>query len=44
MKSWISELKESGPKNLVLAIVGNKIDLIKDKEEVPYKEAVDYAK
>lgn len=29
---------------LVLAIVGNKIDLIKDKEEVPYKEAVDYAK
>lgn len=27
-----------------MAIVGNKIDLIKDKEEVPYKEAVDYAK
>lgn len=29
---------------IVLAIVGNKIDLIKDREEVPYKEAVEYAK
>ena len=50
MKIWVSELKDNGPKNigikyfyLVLAIVGNKIDLMKEKEEVPYNEAKEYA-
>lgn len=28
---------------VVLAIVGNKIDLMKEKEEVPYNEAKEYA-
>ena len=29
--------------NIVLAVVGNKVDLMKDKEEVPYNEAKNYA-
>ena len=29
MKVWVSELFENAPKNIVLAIVGNKIDLMK---------------
>jgi GTPase SAR1 family protein len=29
MKVWVAELSENGPKNIVLAIVGNKIDLMK---------------
>ena len=28
LKTWIKELDEFGPKQLTLAIVGNKIDLI----------------
>jgi GTPase SAR1 family protein len=43
MKVWVAELKENGPKNIgknivnvVIAIVGNKIDLMSEKEEVPY--------
>ena len=29
-KRWISEIKEKGPKNLLIILVGNKADLIKD--------------
>ena len=32
MKSWIRELKEKGPKNIVIAIAGNKIDLEDERE------------
>ena len=35
MKRWIEELQQQGPSDVVLAIVGNKIDLI-DDEEVDY--------
>lgn len=43
MKNWVEELKSQGPKDLLLAIVGNKTDLI-DNEKVPYDEAKDYAR
>lgn len=36
-------MKSQGPKDLLLAIVGNKTDLI-DNEKVPYEEAKDYAR
>ena len=32
VKSWIRELKEKGPKNIVIAIAGNKIDLEDERE------------
>jgi GTPase SAR1 family protein len=35
MKNWIKELKADGPKDLLLAVIGNKTDLI-DNEMVPY--------
>ena len=45
MKNWVEELKSKGPagisifpNNLVLAVVGNKIDK-SDDEEVPYNDA-----
>jgi GTPase SAR1 family protein len=28
MKNWINELKTDGPKDLLLAVIGNKTDLI----------------
>lgn len=30
MKTWIEELKSNGPQDLILAIVGNKIDRYDD--------------
>mmetsp|Transcript_17192 Transcript_17192/g.2837 ORF Transcript_17192/g.2837 Transcript_17192/m.2837 type:complete len:85 (+) Transcript_17192:259-513(+) len=33
LEKWYNELKENGPKNIVLTIAGNKEDLV-DKEEV----------
>ncbi|CAG9324955.1 unnamed protein product [Blepharisma stoltei] len=42
MKHWRDELGEFGPKNLVVAIAGNKEDLI-EKEEVDFIEAKAYA-
>lgn len=30
MKTWIDELKANGPSDLILAIVGNKIDKYED--------------
>ena len=26
MKKWVEELKENGPEDIVMAVVGNKID------------------
>ena len=42
MKEWIQELIVIGPKNVILTIVGNKIDLC-DKEEVEYATVKEYA-
>lgn len=42
MKRWVDEIKIKGPKDIILAIVGNKIDLC-DKEEVEYASAKEYA-
>lgn len=43
MKNWVQELKTQGPRDLLLAIVGNKTDLI-DNEKVPYEEAKNFAR
>lgn len=43
MKVWVDELKSQGPKDILLAIVGNKTDLI-DSEKVSYKEAQEYSR
>ena len=40
---WINQIKESAPKNIILAIVANKEDLL-EKEEVDEKEARNFAK
>lgn len=32
VKSWIRELKEKGPKNIIVAIAGNKLDLEDERE------------
>jgi len=40
---WITELKNNGPPNIMLAVVGNKIDLI-ESEEVTLEEASNFAK
>ena len=37
MKKWVNELKENGPENIVMAIVGNKIDKY-EEEEVNYSD------
>ena len=31
LKKWIEELEEFGPKRLLIAVVGNKIDLIEQE-------------
>jgi len=41
VKSWIRELREKGPKNIVIAIAGNKIDL-EDEREVSVEDAKQY--
>lgn len=43
LKNWVEEINEKGPKNIVIAIAGNKCDLV-EKEEVSYDEAFKYAK
>ena len=40
---WVEQVKESSPKNIIVAIAANKCDLF-DKEVVDEKEARDYAK
>ena len=42
LKIWMDELNEKGPKDMVVAIVGNKTDLL--EHEVPVNEAEEYAK
>lgn len=42
LKAWHMELNEKGPRNLVLAIVGNKVEL-HDEQEVSNKEGEKYA-
>lgn len=42
MKTWVDELKSNGPSDIILAIVGNKIDRY-DDEEVSYADVKEYA-
>lgn len=42
MKKWVEELQANGPKDIVLAVVGNKIDRC-DEEEVDYAVVKEYA-
>ena len=42
LKTWHMELSEKGPKNLILAIVGNKVELT-DEQEVSESEGGRYA-
>lgn len=42
MKKWVEELQANGPKDIVLAVVGNKIDRC-DEEEVDYAIVKEYA-
>ena len=42
MKTWVDELKSNGPSDIILAIVGNKIDRYQD-EQVSYAEVKEYA-
>ncbi|XP_061582787.1 ras-related protein Rab-22A isoform X2 [Cololabis saira] len=42
LKNWVKELRQHGPPNIVVAIAGNKCDLI-DAREVLEKDAKDYA-
>lgn len=41
LKTWMDELKEKGPQNMVIAVVGNKIDLL--NEAVSIQEGQEYA-
>lgn len=43
MKNWVKELQSEGPKDIILAVVGNKTDKV-DNEEVPYETAKNFAK
>lgn len=43
LKEWYEEVKSKGPKDIVVAIVGNKIDL-NEKEEVSQAEATEFAR
>ena len=36
LKGWVEELKSKGPSNIILAVVGNKIDKA-DDEQVSYE-------
>ncbi|XDB56574.1 hypothetical protein AB1E18_010039 [Capra hircus] len=42
LKNWVKELRQHGPPNIVVAIAGNKCDLI-DVREVMERDAKDYA-
>ncbi len=42
MKKWVDELQANGPKDMVLAVVGNKVDRC-DEEEVDYASVKQYA-
>eukprot|EP00117_Sycon_ciliatum_P011970 scpid47369/ scgid3516/ Ras-related protein Rab-31; GTP-binding protein Rab0 len=42
IQSWVQELRQLGPADMVLAIAGNKADLAEDRE-VPFEQAQHYA-
>jgi GTPase SAR1 family protein len=42
LQNWVEELRSKGPKDIALAIAGNKADL-EDSREVDRKEAAAYA-
>ena len=42
-KQWIEELKERGEPSMIIALVGNKIDLQPTKDTVTFREADAYA-
>lgn len=42
LKSWVRELQQLGPENIVLAVCGNKSDM-EDKREVSKEDAQAYA-
>eukprot|EP01016_Furgasonia_blochmanni_P048995 TRINITY_DN7385_c0_g1_i2.p1 TRINITY_DN7385_c0_g1~~TRINITY_DN7385_c0_g1_i2.p1 ORF type:complete len:188 (+),score=10.28 TRINITY_DN7385_c0_g1_i2:370-933(+) len=43
LKRWVKELKDNGDPDIIIFVVGNKIDLESD-ESIPYPEVADYAK
>ena len=43
VQSWLKELRENAQENITIALVGNKIDLDKNRE-VTYQEGYDFAK
>jgi len=42
MKNWVKELNKFGPKNIILAVAGNKLDL-KEERKISYNEGKLYA-
>ena len=40
-KNWLDELKENSPKDVVFCFLGNKSDLVNDRE-IPYEEIKEY--
>ena len=42
-KKWVEELNEKAPANIIITLVGNKIDL-EDSREVKKDEAEEFAK
>ena len=42
-KKWVEELNEKAPPNIIITLVGNKIDL-EDSREVSHELAEEYAK
>ena len=40
-KNWLEELKENAPKDVVFCFLGNKSDLVNDRE-IPYEEIKEY--
>ncbi|KAI8371038.1 ras family-domain-containing protein [Blakeslea trispora] len=42
-KLWVKELKRQGSPNLVIALVGNKLDLDQELREISQQEAEEYA-
>ena len=40
-KNWLEELKENSPKDVVFCFLGNKSDLVNDRE-IPYEEIKEY--
>ena len=43
VKNWVDDCKKQTPKNVILILVGNKIDL-EDKREVSFEEGENFAK